>query len=93
MAQSAEYAAEIQRLIRNKSRPIGNTTRKPRVLAIQEDLNEDSLDALVLNAINRAFKKRNFNTGNSGNRNQGRSGPAQGAKPKLQKQCTYSRKT
>ena len=71
MAQSAKYAAEAQRLIRDKSRPIGNMTPKPRVLAIQEDLDEDSLDALVLNAVDRAFKKRNLNPGNSGNRNQG----------------------
>ena len=70
---------------------------KPRVLAIQEDLQEDldmgSLDAMVLNAVDRAFKKRNFNPGNANNRNQSRGGPAQGAKPKSQKQCTYCRKT
>ena len=44
----AEYAAEAQRLIRDKSLSIGNATAKPRVLAIQEDLDEDGLDALVL---------------------------------------------
>ena len=52
-----------------------------------------SLDALVLNAVDRAFKKRNFNPGNSSTHNQGRSGPAQGAEPKSQKQCTYCRRT
>ena len=56
-------------------------------------LPEDALNALVLNAVDRAFKKRNFNPGTSNTRNQGRSGPAQGAKPKSQKQCTYCRKT
>ena len=90
MAQSAEYTAETQRLIRDKYWPIGNTTPKPQVLAIQEDLNKDSLNALVLNAVDRAFKKRNFNPGN---RNQGQSGPAQGAKPKSHKQCSYYKKT
>ena len=79
MAQSAAFAAEAQKLIPNKARPIGNSVPKPRVLAIQEDLHEDALDALVLNAVDGAFKEKNFNTGNSGNRNQGRSGPTQGA--------------
>ena len=55
MALSAEYAKEAQNLLRDKSRPIGTTAHKPRVLAIQEDLQEDlamgSLEALVLNAV------------------------------------------
>ena len=34
MAQSTEYAAEAQRLIRDKSRPLGTASAKPRVLAI-----------------------------------------------------------
>ena len=67
MAQSAEFAAESQKLLRDKSRPIGSTVQKPRVLAIQDDLQEDTLAALVLNAVHRAFKKRNFNPGNSNN--------------------------
>ena len=37
--------------------------------------------------------KRNFNSSNSNNHNQGRSGPTIGAKPKSQKQCTYCLKT
>ena len=88
IAQSSEYAKEAQNLLRDKARPIGTgtTMQKPRVLAIQEDLQEDlamgNLDALVLNAVDRAFKKRNFNPGNSNNnRNQNRFGPALGAKP------------
>ena len=60
---------------------------------IRIDLAMGSLDALVLNAVDRAFKKRNFNPGNANNRNQNRNGPAQGAKPKSQKQCSYCRKT
>ena len=93
MAQSAEYAAEAQKLLRDKSRSIENTVQKPRVLAIQEDLQEDTLDALVFNAVDRAFKKRNFNPGNANNRNQNRNGAAQSTKPKSQKQCSYCRKT
>ena len=64
MAQSAEYAAEAQRLIHEKSHPIGNAAPNPRVLAIQEDEDADSLDTLVLNAVDQAFKKRYFNPNN-----------------------------
>ena len=70
VAQSTEYAKEAQNLLRDKARPIGTNTnmQKPRVLAIQEDLQEEgSLDALILNAVDRAFKKRNFNPGNTNN--------------------------
>ena len=90
MAESAEYAAEAQRLIRDKSQPIGTATAKPRVLAIQEDLDADDLDALVLNVVDRAFKETNFNPGNH---NQGRLAASNGTKPKSQKQCTYCQKT
>ena len=90
MAQSAKYGVEAQRLIRDKSRLIGTTTAKPWVLAIQENLDADDLDALVLNVVDCAFKKRNFNPGS---RNQGRLAASNGTKPKSQKQCTYCRKT
>ena len=66
MAQSSEFAAEAQRLIRDKTRPLGASGMKPRVLAIQEDVDADSLDALVLNAVDLAFKKRNFTPNNRG---------------------------
>ena len=96
VAQSTEYAKEAQNLLRDKSRPIGTGSgiQKPRVLAIQEDLQEaGSLDDLILNAVERAFKKKNFNPGNANNRNQNRNGAAQGTRPKSQKQCSYCRKT
>ena len=45
MAQSSEFAAEAaeaQRLLRDKTRPLGNSGTKPWVLAIQEGVNIDS---------------------------------------------------
>ena len=90
MAQSAEYAAEVQCLICDKTCPLGNSVPKSWVLAIQDDVDTASLDALVLNAVDHAFKKRNFNPNN---RNLGRSPANNGAKPKLQKRCTYCQKT
>ena len=66
MAQSSEFAAEAQRLIRDKTRPLGASGMKPRVLAIQEDVDADSLEAIVLNAVDLAFKKRNFTPNNRG---------------------------
>ena len=90
MAQSAEYAAKAQRFLRDQTCPLGNSVPKPPVLAIQEDDDAEGFDTLVLSAVDRAFKKRNFNPSNQ---SQGHASAANGGKPKSQKQCTYCQKT
>ena len=92
-----EYAVETQRNIVDKSRPL-ETQAKPRVLAIQEGDN-DQLDDLVVNAVDRYLSRKNFISGN--NRNQGRTPANQsnsgssnnGNNKKSQKKYTYSSKT
>ena len=96
MAQSVEYAVETQRNIVDKSRPLG-TQAKPRVRAIQEDDN-DQLDDMVVNAVDRYLSRKNFSTGNNQNQgrtpaNQSNSGSSNnGNNRKSQKKYTYSSK-
>ena len=89
VAQNTEYAAEAQRLIRNKTQPLGSDGTKPRVLAILEDIDAEYLDSMVVNAVDHAFKKKNFTPNNQ---NQSRQ-PINDAKTKSQKRCTYCQKT
>ena len=96
MAHITEYALQTQRILRDKTRPLGSGqgNPKPRVLAVQDKDNMPDEDPII-SAID-PYMKKNFNMGNR-NQNKGKQNQSgsdnNGAKPKSQKKCTYCGKT
>ena len=99
MAETAEYAFEAQRNLRDKNRPLGSTAAKGWFLAIEED--DKSLDDLMVNAVDRYIQQKNANQnpGRNQGHNQGHSGNQKlfnssgNNSQNLKKKCNYCSKT
>jgi hypothetical protein len=94
MKECVENAAEVQRHLRDRNRPVG-LSNKPQIRALES---EDRLEELMTNVVNKVLNKRNSGNGNSNfNRTNTNAGPKTnpgqnsnnptGTKPK--KKCTY----
>ena len=51
MKECVYNAHEIQRMIRDKSRPVGSTTQKAKVFAVEEDASTSDLEELLINLM------------------------------------------